>query len=496
MRKVFIFTFLLVFFFVTLSFAENLIKISGSQRRGRSWRQDAELRSEPVNLPSSGKIVRVEGGSRGFWVSKVNRWGQSKVANFSTPNEAMGFSLDKGTYAVYPNLPGGEDKEEVAIYVKLEKGVIPKEAETKTRKKAKSSKSAEPEEISKNIKEISAESTTVSTRIKEGEKLYEKALEAGGQEQKQLLAKALEIFIKAGKEAEREATAEDKVGLVKSYYMRAFCYRGLGKADEAARSFLECRDLALKFMREKEYASEEEYENDPLRDLEFEADSMLSCYEDIPWVKEKLDEQWQSGVELSKGASGRPKGEITEETMKEIQGILKDANEYDDEDLYLDYPTTYSEKDRQAALEKLKNTKQIIMTEDGQIRSVPVETVPSNLTRDGRLIGSKREKREKPEEPEKLKFSEVTFDASEYPEGVHPYGIIVTDGKLSTGFWIYKEDEGEFRKYIYLSAGEVERLKRGLSLEDVHLQPGTYGVSSSSPAPDIEFNLYYSDHRY
>lgn len=95
------------------------IAISGSQRAGSGPMRDAELGSEPVELPGACEIVKVEGRHRGFWINKVGVFGETKIQDYSSAREAIGIRLERGTYKVYPNIPEGARGADVTVYVKL-----------------------------------------------------------------------------------------------------------------------------------------------------------------------------------------------------------------------------------------------------------------------------------------------------------------------------------------------------------------------------------------
>jgi len=119
MKRNLIFSLLLFLSLTSLSFAET-VKISGGQTAGTGPFRDASIRSDPVELPSDGKVTKVEGSHAGFWINKVSRWGrETKLAGFSSSDEAIGYSLEAGTYTVYPNVPEQASGADVTLYVEV-----------------------------------------------------------------------------------------------------------------------------------------------------------------------------------------------------------------------------------------------------------------------------------------------------------------------------------------------------------------------------------------
>ncbi len=119
-KRSFILSSLLIFSLTSLVSAQT-ITISGSQTAGTGVLHEAKLESKPVELESSGSIIRVEGGSAGFWINRVRLGGENTIARFFRPNEAIGYSLGIGTYTVYPNILEGVSSARVKIYVESEK---------------------------------------------------------------------------------------------------------------------------------------------------------------------------------------------------------------------------------------------------------------------------------------------------------------------------------------------------------------------------------------
>jgi len=123
MKRVFkksVFIFIGLLLLSSLAFAQDYIKISGSQSAGTGPFRGAGIKSDPIELSSNGKITKVEGRHRGFWINKVSRWGrETKLADFSSADEAIGYSLSAGTYTVYPNVPERASGADVTLYVEI-----------------------------------------------------------------------------------------------------------------------------------------------------------------------------------------------------------------------------------------------------------------------------------------------------------------------------------------------------------------------------------------
>jgi len=100
--------------------------ISGSQVAGSSPTRSAKLKSEPVDLPSAGEIIKVKGGPKGFWINEVGFFEEDRIYRCWDPKKAIGIRLKKGKYRIYPNIPDGETRADVTIYVKVS-GAVPEE---------------------------------------------------------------------------------------------------------------------------------------------------------------------------------------------------------------------------------------------------------------------------------------------------------------------------------------------------------------------------------
>ena len=98
--------------------------ISGTQtKQGQFF--SSKLESDPTNIPRTGKIVKIEGEHKGFWINKNNAYRVEKTYRFPDYSKAKGETLSPGTYTVYPNLPRGESKARVKVYIELEGGQSP-----------------------------------------------------------------------------------------------------------------------------------------------------------------------------------------------------------------------------------------------------------------------------------------------------------------------------------------------------------------------------------
>jgi len=118
MKRIIITTALLILLPV-LAFTQT-IKLSGKQTK-RGQFAAAKLVSEPVELTSSATITKVKGAPGGFWINRKESYRVENVYKFWDSDKAIGKTLEKGTYTVYPNLPRGEEEANVVIY--LESGV-------------------------------------------------------------------------------------------------------------------------------------------------------------------------------------------------------------------------------------------------------------------------------------------------------------------------------------------------------------------------------------
>ncbi len=105
----------LAFLVPSIGFAQDYITLSGYQKRGNMGR-NAEIKSSPVVLKQSRKIISISGYNAGFWISN----GQSIVARYYKQNDrsAIGLVLAPGTYYAYPNLGMRQDSGRVVIRLK------------------------------------------------------------------------------------------------------------------------------------------------------------------------------------------------------------------------------------------------------------------------------------------------------------------------------------------------------------------------------------------
>lgn len=117
MNKKIVLFFISVLFLSRLVFAETIV-ISGTQtKQGQFF--SSKLESDPINIPRTGKIVKIEGEHKGFWINKKNDYRVEKTYRFPDYSKAKGETLSPGTYTVYPNLPRGESKARVKVYIEL-----------------------------------------------------------------------------------------------------------------------------------------------------------------------------------------------------------------------------------------------------------------------------------------------------------------------------------------------------------------------------------------
>ncbi len=105
--------------FLPLLFAQPII-LSGKQTK-HGQRFSAKLESEPVELLSRAEITKVIGSKAGFWISKKTGYSTEVVYKFRNPYEAIGKTLEEGTYVAYPILPSGEQEAIVAINLELQR---------------------------------------------------------------------------------------------------------------------------------------------------------------------------------------------------------------------------------------------------------------------------------------------------------------------------------------------------------------------------------------
>ncbi|MCK4912191.1 MAG: hypothetical protein KAS05_00545 [Candidatus Omnitrophica bacterium] len=92
--------------------------ISGSQSK-RGQFSSARLESEPVELAFSGKIIKVEGGRKGFWINRKDGYRIDNVYKFWNPDDAIGKKLSPGIYTIYPNLDKADREARVVIQIEL-----------------------------------------------------------------------------------------------------------------------------------------------------------------------------------------------------------------------------------------------------------------------------------------------------------------------------------------------------------------------------------------
>lgn len=87
------------------------VTASGKQTRGYGG-SNAKLEAAPVTLPSTATITNVSFSGNGFWINDgYGNW----IVSFYTVNEAKGYQLPAGTYAVYPNLKDGQSSAGVTV---------------------------------------------------------------------------------------------------------------------------------------------------------------------------------------------------------------------------------------------------------------------------------------------------------------------------------------------------------------------------------------------
>ena len=118
-----LFMVVLMLFFVisvptTIFAAQKKMNFSGWQIRGHA-NANARLKSYPVRVKKTSKIIAIHGDNRGFWIASRN----GIVAKYYRPNDkrAIGLTLKPGLYFVYPNLKRGQTRAYVEITIQENK---------------------------------------------------------------------------------------------------------------------------------------------------------------------------------------------------------------------------------------------------------------------------------------------------------------------------------------------------------------------------------------
>lgn len=100
-----------------LTIAQQIV-LYGEQIRGNV--ENAVLKSEPVILTKSAKIINIEGENDGFWINSEMGLVQAfyRKDNKFEP-KTQGFVLHPGKYWVYPNLKSNQNKATIKIIVQF-----------------------------------------------------------------------------------------------------------------------------------------------------------------------------------------------------------------------------------------------------------------------------------------------------------------------------------------------------------------------------------------
>ncbi|MBF0609066.1 MAG: hypothetical protein SFH39_10570 [Candidatus Magnetobacterium sp. LHC-1] len=87
----------------------SAIELTGVQVRASEGRSGSVI-SKPVTLTRAATIIRIDGPKEGFCITGT--------ATICSSSEIVGMTLEPGTYAVFPNVPAGKDREKVIIYLR------------------------------------------------------------------------------------------------------------------------------------------------------------------------------------------------------------------------------------------------------------------------------------------------------------------------------------------------------------------------------------------
>ncbi len=104
-----------LFFLPMMSAAQSRVSITGTQQRMQA--QNAKLSCSPVTLSRAMQGDSVSGFHNGFWIVKGGKtdkafWTSRHVSS------AIGYTMQPGTYTVYPNLPQASDTASVTIWLR------------------------------------------------------------------------------------------------------------------------------------------------------------------------------------------------------------------------------------------------------------------------------------------------------------------------------------------------------------------------------------------
>jgi len=194
-----------------LAFAQT-IELSGKQSK-RGQFAATKLVSEPTVLTSNATITKVKGAPNGFWINRKDGYKIENIYKFWNSTEAIGKTLEKGTYTIYPNLPKGEEEANVVAYLEVE--------------------------IDFGI-DISLKSSAIDQYSYVADKFYDKIASASGKNKIYLLKGAIQGFAMViNNFDDPKAKTTKKI----SAYYQAQCYREWGDKENYKRSLEKCLEF-------------------------------------------------------------------------------------------------------------------------------------------------------------------------------------------------------------------------------------------------------------
>ncbi len=210
MKRIIITTTLLILLPV-LAFTQT-IELSGKQTK-RGQFAAAKLVSEPVELTSTATITKVKGAPGGFWINQKDGYKIKNIYKFWDSNKAIGKTLKKGTYTVYPNLPKGKEEASVVVYLGSE--------------------------VNFGI-DIPLKPSAIDQYSYVANKFYDKIPSASGKRKIHLLKGAIQGFAMViNKFDDPKAKTTKKI----SAYYQAQCYRAWGDKENYKRSLAKCLEF-------------------------------------------------------------------------------------------------------------------------------------------------------------------------------------------------------------------------------------------------------------
>lgn len=92
--------------------AQELV-VTGTQSKGGLGSSEFKIECDGITLPMAAKIEKITGFNNGFWIKKDGE----TIKKFKGENatEAVGYTLPKGTYYVYPYLKQNQHRATVTL---------------------------------------------------------------------------------------------------------------------------------------------------------------------------------------------------------------------------------------------------------------------------------------------------------------------------------------------------------------------------------------------